>query len=364
MKIAIITLTGGTNHGNRLQNYALQKILQNLNLQVVTLNDSDYNADIFINNIKKGIRKILRMEKTLTLREREFKKFNHKYIHFSKIRLEYLIHSRLLISRYTYFITGSDQIWNMNFKSVQNHYNYYLATFVPGNRRISYAASFGISYIPEQFKEIFFKELPKYKAVSVREEDGVKLTEQCGVKASVVLDPTLMLTGEEWNKITRKPNYLNNMHFVLTYFLGGRDEKLVSFVQNLADGLPIINLDADLIPEEKIENKDQFITSPEEFVWLISNAKFVLTDSFHAAVFSILYHKPFRVFDRLIFGKNSDMGSRIDTLLSTFHLEQCRGDINQPSGMPMEGDWEEVDKILAVEREKSLQFLKTALDIK
>ena len=67
------------------------------------------------------------------------------------------------------------------------------------------------------------------------------------------------------------------------------------------------------------------------------------------------------VFDRLVDGKKSGMESRIDTLLNTFHLEQCRGDIENPIGKPVEGDWDEVERILAVEREKSISFLMNAL---
>ena len=98
-------------------------------------------------------------------------------------------------------------------------------------------------------------------------------------------------------------------------------------------------------------------------MWLIAHADCVLTDSFHGSVFSILYHRPFKVFERLINGKSGGMESRIDTLLGTFGLEACRGDINAPSGAPTDCDWDEVEKILAAEREKSLDFLKKALDL-
>ena len=123
-----------------------------------------------------------------------------------------------------------------------------------------------------------------------------------------------------------------------------------------------INLDIEFKSDSQIENKDYFITSPDEFIWLIHNAKCILTDSFHATVFSILFHKPFYVFGRKTKEKNNNMETRIDTLLSCFGLQNCMGDIENPNCLPFQLDGEKIDWILEERKKTSLDFLKASLD--
>ena len=125
----------------------------------------------------------------------------------------------------------------------------------------------------------------------------------------------------------------------------------------------VINLDVEFIARDNIENENFFCTSPDEFLWLIYNSKAVLTDSFHATVFSLLFHKPFCVFERQAVEKGNDMGSRIDTLLGYFGLERFKDNIKAPSKMPEKYDGRIIDEILKDKREESLAFLKKALDL-
>lgn len=369
MTIAIITIAYGENYGNRLQNYAMQELLRGTGFHVVTLRHRAIKNGTLQLRLTRSIKNIIKgffgrpYDRIPKVRTKRFKTFNRDNIVFSKEKLGNSIEPNKLNDSYDYFIIGSDQVWNTNHSDISSNISNFLATFASPEKRISYAASFGTSQIADGYDSIFKEELPKFKAISVRENEGVKLVEECGATATVVLDPTMMLTAEEWDKLAAKPEFVKDEPFMVTYFLGGRDEKMNEYISAAAQGRIVIQLDAQFTAREKIENLEAFTAPPDEFVWLFAHADCVLTDSFHGSVFSILYHRPFMVFDRLVKGKKSGMESRIDTLLSTFHLEHCRGDINNPIGEPVGGDWDEVERILSIERKRSLDFLKTALDL-
>ena len=365
MKIAILTMAYGTNYGNRLQNYALQELLRGIGLSTDTLHHKLEPTTTLCRKIirflKRCIKKVIRCNYEQAIRNRLFRKFDHEYVQWGKVSLSLNVAPAYLPDAYDYFIVGSDQVWNANFGDVRANINNFLATFVPPEKRISYAASFGTSQIAEGYEDLFKAELPKFKAISVREQEGVRLVEKCGAEATLVLDPTMMLNQTEWDKLASRPKFISDEPFIATYFLGGRSQKLDEYIKTVADGRRIVNLYAEFTPREKIEDIAAFTAPPDEFVWLIAHADCVLTDSFHGSVFSILYHRPFKVFERLINGKSGGMESRIDTLLGTFGLETCRGDINAPSGAPANCDWDKVETILAEKRKESMDFLLNAL---
>ena len=360
MKVGIITMAYGINYGNRLQNYAMQELLRDVGVSAETIRHTfDQELSIpqkLILFLKKCVKRLIRYDYESILRDKRFRSFDKSNIQWGEIAFGTNSASAKLVNAYDYFIVGSDQVWNARFGDIKRNINIFLASFAPSEKRIAYAASFGTSEIAPGYEEFFQSELPKFKAISVREQEGVRLVEQCGAKAIAVLDPTMMRTRDQWDKLAKKPKFISDEHYVVTYFLGRRDETMSRHIESVAGERRIIHLN------DKA-NINIFSAPPDEFVWVLGHSDCVLTDSFHGSVFSILYHKPFMVFERLVDGKDGGMGSRIDTLLGTFHLEQCRGDIHAPGGTPMEGDWEQVEAILAEERKKSLAFLKHALDM-
>ncbi|MBR3241345.1 MAG: polysaccharide pyruvyl transferase family protein [Parasporobacterium sp.] len=367
MKIGIITIAYGENYGNRLQNYALQEILVSLGVKAETIKDiSPHGWSLkkrieiacreFISNIIK--RKIIRYKRALS-----FSVFNKKYIKYSKIKFGYKSSYLSLNRTYDYFIIGSDQVWNTHFDDIRIKIYNMLAGFAEGNKRIAYAASFGQASIKKGCEQYFESELPLFKKISVREISGVELVKKCNAQAVVTLDPTMLINKDQWNRIERKPKMVPGGEYVVTYLFNQNDDRMKEYIRIVAGTKHIVNIFDIFVEQKNIDNPDIYSAAPDEFVWLISHASCVLTDSYHGAVFSIIFHKPFIVFDRLIDGQDGKMGGRIDTLLSTFGLESCRGDINNPTGLPVEPDWEKVDRILEKEREKSLQFLKNALDL-
>ena len=366
-RIAILTITDGQNYGNRLQNLALQEVLKKNGYSVETIKRTTFRdkeqANIIVKYLKNVVKKMLGRptNKHQLLRRKRFSEFNKNLISFSS----YILHDNIsppdLNNHYDFFVVGSDQVWNAGFRIIREDILNHLASFASHEKRIAYAASFGTNLIAFGYEQYFKDELPRFKAISVREKTGLNIVEECGVKAELVLDPTLLLTKKEWLAIAKKPSYVIDKPFVVTYFLSGRDEEIKQYVEHLAKGNSIYNLEMENANKDKIDSDDVFATSPDEFVWLIANAEYVITDSFHATVFSIIFHKPFCVFDRKAINDSYKMGSRIDTLLGMFHLERFRDSERKFNIFPEEYEIDEIENILKIERKKSIDFLRRAL---
>lgn len=374
MKIAIITINGHNNYGNRLQNYAMQTFLKFFTENVDTIwCDEKYNYIVEKNetkkiyNIKYIINYLLNRNDTRTfikrhvyesIREYNIKKFSDKNIN---IRYDFGI-SNDLNNEYDYFIVGSDQVWNPFFwdfwNSKKNYIKIRFLQFANKEKRIAYAASFGISEIPENYIDLFKINLKNMKAISVREKNGSKIIEKLiGKKVPVVVDPTILLSKEEWQKIELIPEWHHGEKYILTYFLGNPSP----IIENLAkkNGWKIYNL------MDK-SNLDLYASRVEEFVYLIEHAELVATDSFHACVFSILMNTPFLVINRQQKGV-ADMTSRIDTLLELFGFQDrymINGECNLSDEEILYMDFSNVESIQKREIERSTAYIKKALDLK
>lgn len=164
----------------------------------------------------------------------------------------------------------------------------------------------------------------------------------------------MLLTPEEWDKVSKKPEQLNFDKYILCYFLGELSEHRKKEIARVAkeNNCKIINI---------LDKNDLFYeTGPSEFLYLEKNAFLICTDSFHSSVFAILYNRPFVVFDRE--DSSVKMKSRLDTLLQKFKLVDrwYKGEIKKEQ---LKTDYTKAYEILEKEREKSMNFLKRALDI-
>lgn len=366
MNLAIITLNDNNNYGNRLQNYALQIFLQKYKNNVDTIwyeekinFELNYKINLkaiikFIinkNDYRKKIKKYYIVDK---IRLYNIKKFSDKYIN-----IKYIIKDLdRLDKEYDYFIVGSDQVWNPNFWSKKcDHANIRFLKFASKEKRIAYAASIAIPEIPKD-KEQFFKDsLNEMKSISMREKAGADLVKKLtGRDVPVVVDPTILLSKEEWQKIEMVPEWYNGEKYILTYFLGNPSP----IIKNLAkkNNWKIFNL------MDK-SNLDLYASRVEEFVYLIEHAELVATDSFHACVFSILMNTPFLVVNRKEKGM-ADMTSRIDTLLELFgyqdrYLVNGKCDLSDEEILNM--DFRNVKAIQEREKKRSIAYMKEAFNI-
>lgn len=357
----IISLYDNNNYGNRLQNYALQNVLSEF-CDIKTYNNVKYDKETML--IKRSYTKInfgMAIKKCLSKIKHKILKENKNRVLIKGERLDNFIefsnkYIKLTENKdnYDYYIIGSDQVWNPDFA---RSYNTNFALFVNSNSKvISYAASFGINQIPEECKVIYRKGLNNISNISVREETGAKIVKDLiGKDALVVVDPTMLLTSEEWRRMENKPKNIEGKKYIFTYFLGKISEKRKIFLEKTAkeNNLEIINM-------MQITEPETYVAGPSEFLSYIDNASIVFTDSFHACIFSIVFKRPFYILNREDNMKN--MSSRLDTLLSKFKLEDRKLNSYEDK-VSFDIDYSYTDKILEEERKKSDEFLRKALNI-
>lgn len=372
-KVGIITLNGYYNYGNRLQNYALQRVLEKMGYSADTiLNETSYLRKMQIMKERSTMARIKAIlkeplwvstekvkkklvnkvyQRRINYRTNIFKNFSQRYINETDYYISEFNIPKNLANQYQYFVAGSDQIWNA----------YYYRTFIeflafaPQEKRISYAASFGISSIPDEYIEDYSKWLSEMNHISVREHAGADIVKELtGRDVEVVLDPTLLLSKEEWLNISEIASDKPMQGYLLTYFLGNVSKERKKYIHRIAkvNNLGVINL-------AQMDEKTPYLSGPSEFIDYINSAQLFFTDSFHGAAFSIILETPFIVFNRE--GNSPSMNSRIDTLLGTFKLESRLYDIFTDNNQLFNVDFTEAKSILEVEKEKSLAYLKNAL---
>lgn len=355
-KVGIITINDNANIGNRLQNYAVQELLYEMGMEAFTIYNYNkyFKNKIIILNSKKRLIRMYRMvfKRKIYIREKNFRKFNKKYIKFSKYIISTKYIPKKLEHEYDYFVTGSDQVWNYKFGRASN---VDFLNFADSKKRISLSASFGISNIPDKLKDYYEKNLKTFKNISVREDEGKKIIKKLTGRDDVVvlLDPTMLIPIEKWNNIIEKPEKIkniNNKKYILNYFLGNVSKSRQKEIERIAEenNCEIINI---------MDKNDPFyLYGPSEFLYLEKNAFLICTDSFHSSVFAILFNRPFIVFDRE--DSNEKMNSRLETLLKKFNLSDRWFD-KSIKGEQLIADFK-IEKVLKEERDKAKKFLKEA----
>ena len=256
-KIGIITLTGNKNYGNKLQNYALASTINKLGFDTYTI---WCNESFIKKNLKKIKYSVYSLFNVEIKRKRRITRFNNKYL-----KSYFIKKSKIEKLNKTFFgyVIGSDQIWNPNI--INNYLG--LSILGIGNNVFSYAASIGISEVNNEYKKNINKKLTKenIEHISVREETAKRIIKESTKRSDieVSIDPTLLLTKEEWSKIEKKPLKLKDKKYILTYFLGGISHTRKKIIKKYAEdnNYEIINL---------LDKNDPFYTSdPSEFIFLV-----------------------------------------------------------------------------------------------
>lgn len=364
--ILIVTILDIGNYGNRLQNFALQQLLNSYG-SCTTVDFPTYIYSFPRYLLYRLFAPIKRLVKFLLVstnkndsilsvkRNLECQRFTEKNVSCDLFHIS--IFSNLSWKDYhsiAKVVIGSDQVWNYRWLNAAE-LALRLGSFVPEKISvISYAASFGVSDVDdEEAKAVFQKYLPRLKAISVREDRGKELVkEMTGLEATVVLDPTLMLSTDQWNNITRGFVPDDDL-YVLTYFLGKPSNKQEQDIQDYAKvhGCRVRRI-------LDLRDKETYVAGPQDFVELFSKAQYVFTDSYHACCFSILYHKQFTVFNRAGMEGKANMNSRMETLFRLFDLDSVVMD----KGLAPRIDYDKVDKLLARHRAESQAWLDKAME--
>lgn len=366
-KIAIYTLPGNFNYGNRLQNYALQQTLINLGFETETI-------EVISNRHIEKIQKIIRHLKRVITHPSTFpeyfavREYGKDYHEMSKIKSPYLLpfsskfiktvkyeknFLKEINNKYDFFITGSDQVWNMTSTGSDIAF----LQFAAPEKRISYAASFGKSNISKADQTFFRNKINGMRHISVREDAGKRIVENLtDKKAEIHLDPTMLLSKEEWQNMVNesKDRLLYEKPYILVYALRGITESMEYKLKELAKEC---NYEIKYIMGDFVEEGTDIVTVPQ-FVSAINEAELVVTDSFHGTVFSILMHTSFLVLQR----SSGNMNSRIDTLLQKFNFENNVENSNKTLiEIKDYTDFSDVEKIRQAEKLKSIEYLKGAL---
>lgn len=316
-----------------------------------------------INKRKNSLKKHPDIEKKVAIRDRRFVKFvEENYQNLSKpyYGWENLVSG--VKDKYDGFLCGSDQLWLPS--NLGSHF--YTLEYAPDNKpKIAYATSFGVSEIPSFQKKRTANYLNRFSSLSTREVSGTKIIKSLTNKdVPVVLDPTLLFSEDEWLNIMPNKEVVSEK-YIFCFLLGNNEShRLISEELKKATGLKIVTIPFlnNYVPiDETFGDVHLYDVDASDFVNLIRNAEYVITDSFHGSVFSILNHKKFIVLNRFAEGSDS-RNSRIDSLCSILNLEKRRFSKNIHDEMIQPIDYESVDKKLLELREKSIDYLKNALN--
>ena len=355
--IGIITLPGNFNYGNRLQCYAMTKAVSSVGCEPYALEREKsfplYRSVYYW--LKRKIRAIMQgsscdspEKMSSPQRIAAFKRFGGR------------IPTRVLpgygyspCDEFSFYIVGSDQVWNPN--GIAHQEKWYFAKFAKPNQRIAVAASIGIDdFSSKKQMNLIAQGLKGFSRVSLREKRGAELIKQItGRDIEVICDPTLTLSADEWREVADDA-ITPKVPYVFTYLLGGigADAAEVLEIVTKHGTIPVVPLSDRQKPGEPD-------AGPAEFISLIDNATHVVTDSFHAAVFSSILHTPLTIVHR---EGGASMFSRLEMLSQTLGIEEkiygsTTYDISKA------GDYDGVDVAIAHERERFMGFLEGCLDV-
>ena len=374
MKVCIITIVDYKNYGNRLQNCALNKALESLGIEVVNGLDFFSKSEWMMAKEKHGgstffIKKIpIRVIKVWHCLREKMARNNRKYAgrmkklreftELNMITFPYLyvkdnedLKRKLDDQTIDYYIVGSDQVWNPYYEG----HNFEFLDFTDSKKKLSFSASFGVTDLPDDCKERYVRSLETFRNLSVREKTGKKIIEDLMNRdCHVSVDPTLLLPRCEWENMIKEQNWERYTgDYIVTYFLGEVPQKILKSASLNRMKMYCLNDENDVA---------LFGEGVETFLYLIKNAKYVLTDSFHATVFAIVFNTDFYVFNRTQKGE-SNMFTRLDSLLELFDLtDRVYGDVNIEQMCSItEEKWEKVNRVLDDKRTEEMGYLSKIL---
>lgn len=361
MNSAIITITDMTNYGNRLQNYAVYTFIEEMGLSPCNLCITDIRKKTLIRRTRKIRKRLVKKIIPASLLQerwnrkrveinpldkkkmRVFTEFSDKYMRNQYIELRT---SRQLKGKdlcYDYLFAGSDQIWNPDFEGN----DFYFLNFVKPEKRIAFSASIGYEDLTQDVLNRYIDYWKQMRYISVREDSAADIIEKAtGRRPDVFLDPTMLLKRSQWESIISKPEIKLPERYVVYMFLGDIPTSINDDLGNVPTSImpaseeeqsnikatPGFTVSEDIMttfmqkvkspaPEVVILNDknypDYYLLGPDEFLYMIKYAEKIYTDSFHCAVFSILFHKQFWVFKRKD-DSSGNMFTRLETLLNKF----------------------------------------------
>lgn len=337
MRIGILTFWwSNDNYGQLLQCYALQKFLRDAGHDVFLIrynSETDIIRTPLVFRLFKAMNpiklwrfivfktRVIKSQREIVKFPRHFEDFRSRYIAFDSYEYNSYADLKLNPPNAELYIVGSDQVWNffkMKVKKMRNAIHAYFLDFGDERvRRISYAASWGRVDVPRDQRNEIKSLIKKFDFITVRELSGVDVCRSFGMDAEWVCDPTLLLDAEEYRGLYRNEGAAApNKPYLLFYYLdnGGKFDKKRVWEFARAHNLEVQYVSGNLSHDKYKKN---FATITDWLV-LVDNAEYVVTNSFHCCVFSILFGKQFGAI-RLT-GINREMNERLSSL---FNMTGC-----------------------------------------
>lgn len=336
MSVAVVSLYARENYGNCLQRHAVHKLLEQLGCSPVSLDRRSMSRD-YAQEWASELLAPTFLGQMIPVCARA-----RRFLAFDRVckRMKVGIRGPAdLNDKFGAFVVGSDQVWNPRVWDFEPRYN--LLGFVePSWKCIALSPSVGVSEIQESDKEAFSTLLGRYSRLSVRETEGARIIEGLiDRKVEVLPDPTMAFGASYWESVADR-SLAPSGPYVLAYGLGKGGlcaDVARSFARDR--GCKVVELNN--------RDNEYYIAGPGDFIGLIFGAEAVFTDSFHASVFSLLGHVPFKALSRQ--GSAYSMGSRIATLGRTFGVD--------PGNLEQKYDWNGVDRCRAELSEKITTYL-------
>ena len=364
MKIKTITCHEVYNHGASLQEFALLQYLKNIGHNAQTIH---YKPNYLSGHFKLRTISNPRFDKPLLRqlyilaklpgrifalkRKKAFDEFSRKYINTDSKLYRSNEELKEDLPEADAYICGSDQIWNSFFQNGKDP-SFYL-NFVPSNKlKISYAASFAIDAIEESLKPFVKENIERIDKISVRESSGLKILEDLSITRAVqVLDPVFLIESKYWKKTFVTPI---KEKFIFVYdFESNKNIERISIETAKKHNLKIFTVNQNIT----YADKNFFKKSPEVFLSLISNANFIIGNSFHALAFSLIFNKIFFVIDR-----NEKINTRMRDFMSSLNLSYLNLDVDEFKTFDKVSiNYEKVNFELREKIKKSKNFLIKAL---
>lgn len=356
MKTGIVTFHDADNYGAVLQAYALQEILRNKGADAECIRFTEDvpvpvppepvspDREARLKNYPRLALKRDAMAEHREKRARLFEAFREEYLRLSR---PYAPHERSALgSAYDRFIVGSDQVWN--YEIIGQDERYFLP-FAPDRKKTAYAASFGLSGLPERLHGYYAERLRSFASISVREESGRGMVKDLvGRDVPLCLDPTLLPGREMWTTFAAQGRETGPR---IVLYLIDVDMELIALAETLAasKNLPIKLITANM--QARFGAGYWSDTGVVNFVSQLMQAEEVLTDSFHGLAFSLIFRKNFHIGSRVT---QTPRYGRLHTLLELTGLRSRVG------GAPEKPiiDWLRVEKRLETQRAASLSFLR------
>lgn len=368
----------GGNYGGMLQAFALQRSIRTLGYDAVTVNSEVSRMRLKPKLIKlylviKALRERLPTPATISKADREVlwsftNEFVSKNIATVDLFSMSLRRRRKYLNKFHAIVVGSDQVWRRPYSELSRQFLQY--AYGLNIRKFSYAASFGIDNVSEYSFVQKVKArilLQQFSSLSVREDSGVTICRQnFQLDAELHVDPTMLLSRKDYTEVIQSSQeLLDHPKNVLFSYILDNDISAKVTTESLATSMKL-DVESFLVQlpstaSQLSNDLDSFKLEPVES-WLngIRNARYVVTDSFHGTVFSIIFNKPFIVL------RNPRRGSaRIESLLRMFNLENRTIEAGSPSEAILnlkEPNWARVNAILEKERSRGINYLRRALD--